>query len=891
MKRRHQKWRSLVLLGGVMGATLGVDHGLANSGHEMSGFGGAVSSEDEHASQAGMDMLNNGGNAVDAAIAVAAMQGVTRPYSGGIGGGGVMNLYLKETDEHIMINSLPVTPASFHDRTYFNEQTGSLYNQATRTSSGAAFSIPGTVKHWEHVIEEYGSLPMEDVLSPAIELARSGFVADANYVSETNRHADRFRLFTSSSDLFLDGGSVPAAGDTITNRDLARSYELIAEHGASVFYDGEIADAMRDTINEPPTVSNPSLNVLAGDVTSADFSNYEIIKEEPIHSTYREYDVYGAPPASSGGVTIASMLNMLENENLSNMSKEDAYHYYLESSRYAFADRRAYLGDPEVSDVPVNELLSDRYTQFRHSQLGERAAIGQVPPGNPRGVLESSPNLAYDFDEENGQEWSKEAFYRLDYGPANSPFDADFNVRNGQGEISLSERLPTRGSAYGRAAANVEPSYEQEVRLTVNADHTDSDQRLRLFLAGDVWQSGGSQPENGYGLELRLDRDEIRLFSIVDGTSHTLQTTSYALEDREHELAFVHTNNHLYAKAWASEEEEPRDWTLSSMLSGPMTINQPGRFMLSAINFSYDNTQQFSLDRVNVRSLDNDRVHTLRSEEEAEPAERQELPDEDADGFEIEEERSDESTIHLATSDAEGNVVSYTNTIVSIGGNGMVVPGYGFLLNNDAYNRIPTEHPTHPNYPQPGMRTLSSMSPTIVMKDGNPVVTVGAPGSDTIITTVAQILMNYLDRDLSLTEAIEEPRITQRNNFNAHTEFEGRYESETSDLRRALEERGHIVREGLHEIGAATGIAFHEDGRVSAAAEAERRGGGSALVQQQLFSDVPPDTFAYDAIMNLTAQGILTGYSDGTYRRSQAVNRGQSARIIARALELPSQKR
>ncbi|GAK11694.1 gamma-glutamyltransferase [Geomicrobium sp. JCM 19039] len=176
------------------------------------------------------------------------------------------------------------------------------------------------------------------------------------------------------------------------------------------------------------------------------------------------------------------------------------------------------------------------------------------------------------------------------------------------------------------------------------------------------------------------------------------------------------------------------------------------------------------------------------------------------------------------------------------------------------------------------------------MKDGNPVVTVGAPGSDTIITAVAQILMNYLDRDLSLTEAIEEPRITQRNNFNAHTEFEGRYESETSDLRRALEERGHIVREGLHEIGAATGIAFHEDGRVSAAAEAERRGGGSALVQQ-LFSDVPPDTFAYDAIMNLTAQGILTGYSDGTYRRSQAVNRGQSARIIARALELPSQKR
>jgi gamma-glutamyltranspeptidase/glutathione hydrolase len=182
------------------------------------------------------------------------------------------------------------------------------------------------------------------------------------------------------------------------------------------------------------------------------------------------------------------------------------------------------------------------------------------------------------------------------------------------------------------------------------------------------------------------------------------------------------------------------------------------------------------------------------------------------------------TTTHLTVTDAEGNVVSYTYTIESTGGNGIVVPGYGFLLNNELTD-FNYDSTTHPNRVEGGKRPRSSMSPTIVLRDGKPYLAVGSPGGSTIITTVLQILLDRLDLGSSLPDAIAAPRLTQRNT--ASTLVEAAFlDTPEAD---ALRARGHVLALSP-EIGAATGIEFLDDGRLLAAAEPVRRGGGSAMV-------------------------------------------------------------
>jgi gamma-glutamyltranspeptidase/glutathione hydrolase len=184
-----------------------------------------------------------------------------------------------------------------------------------------------------------------------------------------------------------------------------------------------------------------------------------------------------------------------------------------------------------------------------------------------------------------------------------------------------------------------------------------------------------------------------------------------------------------------------------------------------------------------------------------------------------------ETTTHLATSDKSGNVVSYTFTIESTGGSGLVVPGFGFLANNELTD-FNFDSPTHPNRVEGGKRPRSSMAPTIVTRGGAPFLAVGSPGGATIITTVLQILLDRLDLDMTLPQAIADPRASQRNAVN--TGVEPAFLS--TPERTALEARGHhFVNAG--EIGAAAGIEFLAGGRVLAAAEPVRRGGGSAMTE------------------------------------------------------------
>jgi gamma-glutamyltranspeptidase / glutathione hydrolase len=353
-----------------------------------------------------------------------------------------------------------------------------------------------------------------------------------------------------------------------------------------------VARAMVEAATQPPVAQDANHAWRPGLMTSEDVRAYRALERPPTHVTYRGLDVYGMGPPSSGGSTVGEALNMLEGFELSPAERVRALHLFLEASRFSFADRNAFVADPDFFDVPLSGLLSDSFAAERRAQFltdPERAATSPVPAGDP-----------YD----------------------------------NQGDP-------------GRAA---------------------------------------------------------------------------------------HAS----------------------------TTSERGR-----------------------------------------------------------------STTHLVLSDRKGTVVSYTFTIESTGGNGIVVPGWGFLLNNELTD-FNFDSLTHPNRVEGGKRPRSSMSPTIVLDDGQPFLALGSPGGSMIITTVLQILVDRLDLGATLPEAIAEPRASQRNTVLTAAEPAFISSPEGQEL---IARFGHAFSTTA-EIGAATGIEFLGGGRVLAAAEPQRRGGGSAMVEE-----------------------------------------------------------
>jgi gamma-glutamyltranspeptidase / glutathione hydrolase len=580
------RWRLLPVLATVVAAlALGIgaaaDVGSGSGPPTSIGHGGAAASVERIATQAAIDTLKKGGNAIDAAVAAAGVLGVTEPFSCGVGGGGFMVIRTAE-GRVTTIDGRETAPAAMTPTSFWENGKPLPFNDAR--FSGKSVGVPGTVATWVEALDEYGTMPLADVLQPGIHVARHGYLIDRTWFDQANAVRDWFDDVPATAALFLDPDGTPHdVGAVFTNPDLAATYERIAHLGLKGFYRGAIADALVNTADHP-TVSPTANHVFRpGVMTMRDLHRYAAPERAPTHVSYRGLDVYSMGPPSSGGSTVGEALNILEGYPLSSMTRDEAFHYYLEASRYSFADRNAYLADPAYFDVPLSGLLSKDYAKTRRDLILPTAANPPVvQPGNP-----------YPY-------------------------------------------------VTGQAAATVMQS---------------------------------------------------------------------------------------------------------------------------------------------------------------------------------------ETTTHLVTSDTLGNVVSYTFTIESTGGSALVVPGFGFLLNNELTD-FNFDSLTHPNRVEGGKRPRSSMSPTIVLDHGKPFLALGSPGGSTIITTVLQILFDRLDEHMSLPDAIADPRASQRNT--TLTSAEPAFIA--SPLATLLLARGQQFVNG-GEIGAATGIEFLADSRVLAAAEPVRRGIGSAMVE------------------------------------------------------------
>lgn len=357
-----------------------------------SGTGGAVASVDAFATQAGLDVLGEGGNAIDAAIATAAVINVTNPFSAGIGGGGFMVIYLADEDRVVTIDSRETAPAAATPD-MFLEDGEPIRFFPDRISSGLSVGVPGTLAGWQLALNEYGSRPLDDLLEPAIEIAEAGFPITETFAVQSGAPSEpggdpgfnftRFSAFPDTVALFYDDdANPPQAGDIHRNPDLAETFRLIAREGIGVFYNGDIATDIVATVSDPKTVAEPAFTVRSQDMTVADLANYDAIIREPTVSNYRGFEVYGMGPPSSGGLTVGLILNILEGYDLGSLPEEQALHYMLEASRLAYSDRGAYMADSDFINVPIEGLLSDDFAATRRALITETA--GDSPePGDP----------------------------------------------------------------------------------------------------------------------------------------------------------------------------------------------------------------------------------------------------------------------------------------------------------------------------------------------------------------------------------------------------------------------------------------------------------------------------------------------------------------------------
>ena len=368
---------------------------------------GIVSSASRLASEAGLEALKQGGNAVDAAVATAFALAVTWPSAGNIGGGGF--LVYHGANGHATTFDFREKAAIAATESMYLGADGRVVNNSNHIGM-LAVGVPGTVAGLYKAHQELGSLPWEDLVGPALEMAREGIPLTYSLQTGFVRSASRFRQYPSSAKKFFKSdGSFYELGESWKQPDLAHTLELIQKNGKDGFYRGENAKRLADFM-----AANGGL------ITEEDLEQYEAIEREPIRGSYRGFDIISMPPPSSGGVALVEMLNILEDYDLSRMghNSADYLHVLTETMRRAYADRAEHLGDPDFNDdMPLSRLLDKEYAaELRSSIDMERKSDSQ--PSQFAQAYESEETTHFSVVDKDGNMVSLTYTLEFGYGSA-----------------------------------------------------------------------------------------------------------------------------------------------------------------------------------------------------------------------------------------------------------------------------------------------------------------------------------------------------------------------------------------------------------------------------------------------------------------------------------------
>ena len=348
------------------------------------GTGGAVTSMDLDASQAGISVLRHGGNAIDAAVATASALGVTIPFVAGPGGGGFMVIYLAKTHQVVTIDGRENCPQACTATMFTDPKTGQPLGYDYASDQPLATGVPSMVATWAEAISRYGRESLATDLQPAISVAQHGFRVNADFQQLTESDLPELQAYPASRALLLTSAGQPLpVGYLLRNPDLARTYQLLARYGPSYLYDGPLGQAIVQADDHPVTTRGQTVVQLPGIMTTDDLRAYQARVQAPTHVQYRGLDVYSMAPPSSSGSTVGEALNILSGYNLSAEPRATALFHYLEASRLSYADRNAYVGDPRYVSVPLQGLLSPAFAATRRCLIHQTALTSPVAPGNP----------------------------------------------------------------------------------------------------------------------------------------------------------------------------------------------------------------------------------------------------------------------------------------------------------------------------------------------------------------------------------------------------------------------------------------------------------------------------------------------------------------------------
>ena len=347
----------------------------------VSGTLGVVATENEQAARVGRTVLEDGGNAVDAAVSTVFAMGVSRPQSCGIGGGGFM-VYRSHTGTIAALDFRETAPAAFTPETL---QGSGLHKTFT---GHLTVGVPGVVQGMAGALRRFGTISLARAVAPAESMAREGITVTPALESAMTQNASRLKLFPAAAQQYLLNGEDPyQAGSLLRQPDMAKSLSLIAEEGPKAFYRGRIARLivadMRHTRKDP----------IAGDAAlmeSSDLDGYRAKWREPLLGSFRGRGIVAMPPPTSGGIAVLEMLNILEGFDLNTMgqSSADALHLIAEAQKLAWQDRNTYVGDPDFVDVPTDTLISKGYAAERRALIDMAHAgsygpgLGPYPPGS-----------------------------------------------------------------------------------------------------------------------------------------------------------------------------------------------------------------------------------------------------------------------------------------------------------------------------------------------------------------------------------------------------------------------------------------------------------------------------------------------------------------------------
>jgi len=330
----------------------------------------AISSAHPLATAAGYEILQQGGNAFDAAVAVSAVLSVVEPESSGIGGGGFWLLHDERTHKNVFVDGREEAPAAAHRDMYLDEK-GNV-NRDLAVNGPLAAGIPGNVAAMTHVVKNFGQLTLTQVLAPAIRIAEEGFPAPDKFVRSLTRKKEIMQRYPATMNAyFINGKDTPKRGDLIVQKDMAKTLKSIAKLGNEGFYKGKVAKKLVKAVKKA-----------GGNWTMQDLANYRIVEREPIYTTYHGKKLITAPPPSSGGIALATMLNILSGWDLSTMKSDERIHLIVEAMRRAYRDRTVHLGDPDFYDIPVKMLVNPYYADgLRATIRADKATISSSLPG------------------------------------------------------------------------------------------------------------------------------------------------------------------------------------------------------------------------------------------------------------------------------------------------------------------------------------------------------------------------------------------------------------------------------------------------------------------------------------------------------------------------------